>query len=1012
MSPIDPHRRVGQSPSPASLSTISIRTVGSCLASSLLLLATPARAQQAASALKAAPRYGRLVDVVAVDPATGKRWATEALRDVVIGERIGVASDSSLYQLRRDPASGVEILEIRLPFEDAPKSAFQRALAEARSATTPIPPTGARSVPPFALVPRDAAIELLYERPLDARALESLGAELRGGSIDGATHAPTESLAARLVWHSEQPRLLVLDPSVSETDRTRVETERATGQRWNSARPLALTTGMPAGSGEGVANLAIVPAAGAQPLVFRTAPMGIGGGMLASTQPLQILGTQNIQISSVGDSDPLAHGDDQSRITFQYSAPSCDLGASIGDSIQQGSQFAAITAVTASGGGSWTVDVAYLQAQPFSSGTAALTTAFDETDPNKAAKTGCFVTIRPAPTAVPTTGVDPASTFRVKFSNAIDPASIDPLENLAIVTNPAKNPTTAGQLDTVVATATPADALGREILYAPKLPLPHQQGNSEAYDFYVLGGSKGVADVNGQHLGFSLTTFKVPFSVKISAPSNSSRNLTLRFDTVTEGGGPAKVVNGQLTVPAPGVISGRPPAHTVRYADPTQLTYGAMTALGTGVSGQLAPLGARLMTVYRHIDLGLSLASLRDLDLDVEGLAWAPAGGSIQNDFFPRIRIDAAHSRFHPDEVLDPLTLLPKYPASGLTESSFVANIHDAANHPASTLVDSPYTVNAANAFTAPSGIAMLPYPNFQQTYTWRDTSYAPNVAGAPHGVGVNPEQFFALQPGIPSPPSPIHITPERPYVSFGAPSVALPLLFDFRTYPSNDQNTFGLNGFRAAIAVNSSVRPNFRVFSQGGINAQGIPVVVNPDTATAPTGGFSSPGGPGGPPGAVTPPGDSTVEFGRVDFAVRESRVYSHFLQMTSSPASTPTFSDASVVIVAASAGSSKVKLSFRGATLATAGSVTDARCFDAYGHPYSSMVPVKGVFPTIPQPEPGLAIGIVPVGVTPVFGFTDDLATLSGKRFLQLRITFENDIAQNLQPTLSAVGIAFEAP
>src|SRR6185436_4939366 len=132
----------------------------------------------------------------------------------------------------------------------------------------------------------------------------------------------------------------------------------------------------------------------------------------------------------------------------------------------------------------------------------------------------------------------------------------------------------------------------------------------------------------------------------------------------------------------------------------------------------------------------------------------------------------------------------------------------------------------------------------------------------------VNPWQYFvALGLPVPQPGQP---GPDHPYVINQVPSAGLPLLFDFRTYPSSDPQTKGLNGYFVALAMTTSSKPNFRVFSSGGLNTQQQPVQVNPDTALIPAGGFYPPGSTFGIPGTPTPPDGPEFYMGRVDFVVK----------------------------------------------------------------------------------------------------------------------------------------------
>jgi hypothetical protein len=239
----------------------------------------------------------------------------------------------------------------------------------------------------------------------------------------------------------------------------------------------------------------------------------------------------------------------------------------------------------------------------------------------------------------------------------------------------------------------------------------------------------------------------------------------------------------------------------------------------------------------------------------------------------------------------------------------------------------------------------------------------------------------------------------------------------DFRTYPAEDPNTKGLNGFQVAIAVGSSSKPNFRVYSTGGLDTTQAPKTVVPDIApdgTQPTGGFFPPGSTQGPPGTKTPPGGPEVYWGQVDFAVKVSRVYSHYYDLTTNIAgqptvTTPQFNNSNQILIpTAQAPNTSVAVDYRGATTVSGGALTDARCFDAYGEAYPNAN-------TVPPAPTGLNCGSV-TGIVPATGsainYTQDMTVINGKRFVQMRFTFTSDIVNNVSPSITAFGFAYSNP
>jgi hypothetical protein len=614
-------------------------------------------------------RYGRIVDVHAKSPKTGA--VVPALRDVLVGEGAGVSAKASTANpavpltLREDPASGVSILEIGAEFDTRDESDFARALLEARRAAGVVAPATASSLPPFSEVPVDAAIAVELSAPLDPRSLTAESLRFTTGSNDRAA-------AGRLVWNAREPRQVLFDPKVGAADLARVEAELASGIRWNARLGHAPLHGFAAGqshgftpggqslgwnvrvqlatSGATLQSSAGVKPTAAQPPLSLTRVFRSGGPAtaLASTSVFTLIGTQGITPLTVGDSDPGTPGNDFLRVTFQYVDPTRDLGVQPGDSILQGVSFAIVQSVVDGTGPVYTADVTYVEGGAFvEKRVTDLTSLFG---PQHAGKEGCFIGVRPQPLTFPMGGVDPQLQVFLAFSKPVDPATVDPLENVAVVVNGAVNPTNAGPFDVAVATAFDDTGDPARILYTPVLPLPHVQGQSEAYRLYVLGGAAGIRALDGSVLSFGLLDFQVPLTIDPAAPTNGSRGLSLRFNGILEGGGPQKVVNGQLSTPAPGTIAGRPVTHFVRYTDSTNPVVAAMQPFNAaGVQTPLVPLGSREMIAYRHVDIGLSVNALSEMDLDIEGLSWSIFNLFPPTDYFPHIKIAASHSRIFPD---------------------------------------------------------------------------------------------------------------------------------------------------------------------------------------------------------------------------------------------------------------------------------------------------------------------------------------------------------------------------
>jgi hypothetical protein len=240
------------------------------------------------------------------------------------------------------------------------------------------------------------------------------------------------------------------------------------------------------------------------------------------------------------------------------------------------------------------------------------------------------------------------------------------------------------------------------------------------------------------------------------------------------------------------------------------------------------------------------------------------------------------------------------------------------------------------------------------------------------------------------------------------APSIALPLLIEYRCFP--DSSALGLN----ALDVNSAnpapvSRPNFRAFSTGGSNSSGQQVQINPDLEGQAHGGFNP---ASVPPGGATPGLDNTVYLGEMDLVLRISRMHSIWLDSTFVA---PTY--LAPVIEPSSANQplgTSIDLAFRAATVMTpptAPIATNANSIDAYGNPV-----LCPFVPTMNHPcnwTPCGLNGTTSIGI-PTFlsgnaTWRNSVSEITGAKLFQVRVTFVSNTDTNLSPTLSALGFAF---
>jgi len=568
----------------------------------------------------------------------------------------------------------------------------------------------------------------------------------------------------------------------------------------------------------------------------------------------------------------------------------------------------------------------------------------------------------------------------VSFSESMDPESARPFDTLRIVRGNGAPPADATGI--VVAELTLSAEL-TSFGIQPLLPLSHIQGTASPYQVQIVSGPAGVLDLAGNPLVLGIDP--IDFTLDPDAPSEANGGIVMRFtgaDELPPIG--ALDLRGSFYYDFDrGLIRPRPVAFFSAPADRSNPVPGLMTPLSFGVHTPLTPLGSKLQHVWRYCDLGWNARDATKFDLDVVGVNWAPIGGQVISDFYSEFEIRLAHSRFLPDEQLDQF-LLPKYPNSGLRggpNNLFTDNIlidplsPQKVVHPRSL----GYTVNPADLFVSQSGTTLMPFPLNEgsgplSSYTWRDTAVlakaGPNGAGIPTDIEAGPPLFLENAAGVLAPAGSV-------------PSIGLPLLLEFRCFPSDWG--IGLNRLDVSLAINSSALPSFRAFTSGGINTLGQAVAVNPDLATVPSGGFN----PFSiPPGQRTRSIDNVVYMGQLDLVARLSRAHSAWIDTEASP-------DYFDPVVEADPAPGmpdprSIVLEYRGADgfSPDAGSGPfDALQLDTYGDVKLGSVLFHGGTST----------------------WSDDVDSIDGARYVQIRLTLVNDIQSGRSPELDSIGLAF---
>jgi hypothetical protein len=984
--------------------------------------------------------WARLVDVHDIDDLGGVDLEP-VFRDFAISENI--QSDGTNYRLETNPISQKTRLVVlrQRGAPDAGLGTFDSLLRSAAEGLPPIVPrhddgsTGDQ----YPFVVRNGAIVMRFDDVLDddVEAQQDLIETVRVG----VNYPPVTPFPNRLIFDPNHGALVggefhstrvLIDLTVSETESVAMVVPQPVN---TVGLPPSLTTTtnpnvsvrMPTRTDFGSGQFKLLRGLSGVPLsplengpVDRTVatrdivramrsgnPSDSNKGFLLDLSPPEILGAWSLTVENALDAPGGLPGFDYlldvTFTTICRGAPQASDVVSIGESFLEVIQDSAAPDVDGLVQG---LRVRSLSDVPIQAGTGLLGNAlflstFNPSDP---VPPGCWITFAPAPTALPTLGVSTSARVTVRFSEPMEPSSISPFDNFYVVRGDTSTQVIPTNL--FVGEITPTSDL-KEFTFNPTRPLPHDTDTAETYHVRI----DGPTDLAGNALG--ATPAGINFEMEASQPAVRNGGTVLRF------GGTDELepigfsdLRGQFFLDFDRkVIRPRQALFSSYPADRTNPVPSIMIPFLRGVQTPLSPLGSKLQTVWRYCDLGWQVLDETKYNLDVFGLSWAPRNGQVVNDFFENFEIRLSHSRRLPDETIDAF-LLPKYPNSGLN-TAFLSNIlgdplsPQKVVHPRSL----GYQVNVADLFLASSGTVMIPFPlnrvlDEAVTYTWRDTSVL-SLGGA-NGPGV-----------------PLDIEADAPLFlenAFGyvadvneVPSFGLPLLLEYRCFPSNQG--LGLNPLDISLAVNSSPLPSFRAYSTGGINQSGIPVIRNPDEEQVARGGFNPLANPPGSP--TTRADDNSFYIGQLDVVTRLSRVHSVWINTS---LENPDFFDPVILPTEAEQPEgTAIIVEYRGADGFTLGELDgvvgnpvnesvfpfNAQRLNAYGDIFV-IVRIGGT-----NTHKILGSDVFPGSVQYVTGnrnWVDDIDTVDTAKYLQLRITFASNIDTGLSPELSAVGITYD--
>ncbi|KAA3608190.1 MAG: hypothetical protein DWQ01_14050 [Planctomycetota bacterium] len=528
---------------------------------------------------------------------------------------------------------------------------------------------------------------------------------------------------------------------------------------------------------------------------------------------------------------------------------------------------------------------------------------------------------------------------------------------------------------------------------------PDGSASGQYYAVALRDGPDGIQDLAGNPVNFVSMVPGTPGSsgaidklITHSGTTTRHKYFSLRGAGIDENGDGLPEYGGQFDV-LPGQITGRPPTRFSVNADTSNQYVGSLPPVPSpGASAQVAPIepltpaGSVVMTTYRPHDMGFGYLDPQEYNLDVEGLSWTPLGGVVLDDNFNRFSVALSHADRMPDELRD-IAGNPVFPFSGLrTDSEFDNNILGFPTHDELIVFDTLYSLRAVNLFQSESsGVTMLPWPTFTETYTYRDTAIPQTFTGTP-AVGT-----------VGSPPSTYTFSgfwgPEQ------VPSVGLPLCARFRCFP---RGTFlGINTFQVTQMLPSSALPAFSVFSFGGQDAGDVWHQVIPDNpatgGTRPVGGFLN----GQPTSAIN---NSFVYWAQLDFVVKVSRVYTHWFDMGTSLGPDDVIGVLLEPENAKQAEGTSVEVDFRGSV-----SVTNPNNPDQDPSPLTTT--------ELPFDDYGdfVDIGVGSSVGTPSEWSSDPVDLESGTQpfqFFQVRISFLSNADQNVRAVMDGLGFAWKFP
>lgn len=992
--------------------------------------------------------YGRIVELWGKD---AEGMDVRVARDFVIGG--DYTGNGATVRLVSQPVLGTDRLMIDEVVEagSAGRARFLALAAEAAASATPVADVRSSGAGALTSIPRNAALVLQFNDLVDPASVSQLGALLRVGTpalapfearvamhdlFGGLDAASGEFRSTRIVVDftitvAESERMSFAVPSnpiglppAGEADVAHAELRLPTVGLAGLSSPIKNTGGTPLGVSPGSVDYSSRTVDLVRP--FSIAPSGGEyRGFLMDTEAPRLVAEAEVELSVAPEQ--LSTPDLFRLPRIQFPSAGCAGPAQIGDIVVQPGVVAEVIADSgaATAAGLDNVMVRLLDFPSTWTGPEqweidGLGTAFYQAPYDLAMddlRVACLVGVTPDPLgapSAPTRGVDPGAFFQLRFNEPIGESGDNALESVLISRTPIAPEGAFDPRDTVVAVGEPfgLSPLSGGYLVRPEVPLAHEAGASEVYYLTPRTGAHAVTDLAGNPLLES--PGPIAMSIDPAADPVSSGGVLLGFEGPRELGNIGRDLSGQV-IPSFGdsLVRPRPVVRFQGNVDRSNPILAQHTAFNQGVRTPFTPFGARMQAVWRYCDMGLGLTDPSTINVDVEGLYWAPSGDMVIADSFSAFEIKLSHSRWAPDEVIDPASLFPKYQNSGL-RPLFSNNVLQGDTQTVVHPRQLGYVFSPADLLVTPTGETLLPFPMNRvtgaptRTYTWRDTTLRHRAGNAV--AGVEPE-VVAIATGT--------APPQQPYFRTGeVQSIGLPLLMDLAMFP--DPSAAGLNGWVLNLAVNSSSRPYFRAFSAGGINVGGNSVFVDPDQETQANGGYS----PGSnPPGQQTFGRDNSVMLGAADFVVRKSLAHTVWID-AGSVSLNRQFTQPVVSRLPGQGAGGALSIDVRGASEIAyddsgtvddndgdengiADMLEDAAQLDLYGDFYNER-DQSILTHRVAGQNPGITF-LSLSGTLEADEWRANANSIEGARYVQLRLTMESDIETGVVPVVGAVGIAW---